>query len=342
MLKVNFRFKLLLSTLLFWMILPWSCFAQDMPFSEITSYDIQNQLHRDAFSFITVGNTQIPIMLMQSEQVITKGVVFIIGDADMALGRTDSLTHMADALPAIGWTTVVLPSFGLSLGSNIQLPPAIAEDTETNTEELATKANAQETTQSDASGAKSSSEDSSEASDNNNTDGLKNNEPNLLLPDSLNSRSQVGGLSEADMVIYSLEIAAYLESAFEHMKNTMGHRIVISQGITAATIIKLVAEGDESTQNIDAIVINNPYWPIRKLNNKVPMIIAQTPVPLLDFISMWDNSWSQQTQKKRKTKAMTELKEVYRQSEVAGQTLNQPQVEYMTRVFKGWISYLGW
>lgn len=338
MLKVNTRFKLLVSTLPFWMILPWSCFAQDMPFSEITSYDIQNQLHSDAFSFITVGNTQIPIMLMQSEQVITKGVVFIIGDADMAIGRTDSLTHMADALPAMGWTTVVLPSFGLILGSNIQLPPPIAEDTETNTEKLAAKANEQEATQSDVSGAKSSSE----ASDNNNTDGLSANEPNLLLPDSLNSRSQLGGLSEAEMIIYALEIAAYLESAFEHMKNTMGHRIVISQGITAATIIKLMAEGDESTKNIDAIVINNPYWPLRKLNNKVPMIIAQTPVPLLDFISMWDNSWSQQTQKQRKTKAMTELKEVYRQSEVTGQTLNQPQVEYMTRVFKGWINYLGW
>jgi hypothetical protein len=312
--KKNTILKLLTLCSILLLITPLRCLAQNMPFSEITRYDIQNQLHSDEFILITVGDKKIPIVVTPSDQVITKGLVFIIGDADMALGRADSITRMARALPALGWTTVTLPSLGLSLGPNIVLPiietdGGNSEDQQTNTEaldvpEIATEVQATEVM---------------------NT-----------------SRAQVGGISEAELLVYSLEIDAYLKSAFDYMRNTMGHRIVISQGITAATIMKLSTDNSDTTQNIDALVINNPYWPKRALNNKIPMIVAQSPIPMLDFIGAWDNSWSQQTQSARKIKAMTELKGVYRQSEVIGQTFDQSQMESMAHLFKGWVTYLGW
>jgi hypothetical protein len=95
-------------------------------------------------------------------------------------------------------------------------------------------------------------------------------------------------------------------------------------------------------QQIDTLVINNPYLPIRKLNNKLPMVIAQTPIPVLDLVSQWDNSWSKQTERKRRIKARTELKEVYRQTDIIGQPLDQIQMQYIARQIKGWTTYLGW
>ncbi len=335
MLKIKKRATFTRLAFLLMLTAPLHGFAQNMSFSEVTRYDMRNQLHEDEFTLISLGDRQVPILIMESEQVITKGVVFIIGDADMAFGRTNSLTQVADALPAIGWATVTMPSLGLSQVSNVVLP--IPENKDEQTENKQAEADVQD----DIPVSNTETETETEAAPA--PDLLESSVSEITSETTIaNSRSQVGGISEADLVIYSLEIAAYLESAFEHMQATMGHRIVISQGITAATIMKLSAEGNEAAKNIDAIIINNPYWPIRKLNNKIPMIVAQTPMPLLDLISAQDNNWSKQTQSKRKTKAMTELKEIYRQSEVVGQTLDQAQMEYIARLLKGWTTYLGW
>ncbi|MFT6703366.1 MAG: hypothetical protein ACJAUM_003250, partial [Pseudomonadales bacterium] len=122
MLKIEKRATFTQFAFLLMLTAPLHCFAQNMSFSEVTRYDMRNQLHEDEFTLISLGDRQVPILIMQSDQVITKGVVFIIGDADIALGRTNSLTQIADALPAIGWTTVTLPSLGLSQVSKVIFP----------------------------------------------------------------------------------------------------------------------------------------------------------------------------------------------------------------------------
>lgn len=298
--------------------------AQSASFSEMTSMDMRNQLHVDEFTLIDVGNNRIPILISTSEQPITKGIVLIIGDADMPLGRQDSLSQIARTLPAIGWTTVVMPSLGLSLGPNIAFP----------IENNAT----QESEQTDNS--TQQNDDLSEATTTPLADGVKDEQ--VIVDEPTNSLSVTSSISEADLVIYSLELEAFIGATLKHMETTMGHRILVSQGMTAATIAKLVADEHATMQQIDALVINNPYWPIRKLNNKIPMVVAQTPIPVLDLISYWDNSWSKQTEKARKIKARTELKEVYRQAEIVGQTFDQVQKDYVARQIQGWTRYLGW
>ena len=126
------------------------------------------------------------------------------------------------------------------------------------------------------------------------------------------------------------------------MKSTLGYRIVVSQGVTAASISKLLSDKSQMLSEIDAAVIHSPYWPLRELNNKIPTIVAQSDTPTLDLVSEWDNAWSQHTQHKRKVKARTELKAIYRQVEVIGQPIDEVQSEYIARTIKGWTSYLGW
>lgn len=285
--------------------------AQTAPFSELTHTDMKNQLHADEFVLVEVGDNTVPIMIYASEQAITKGVVFIMGDADMSFGRKDSLVNIASHLPSIGWTTVVLPSLGLSLGPNIAFP-IIDESDESAPDEPGTELDTE-------------------------LDADTSNEPMRM-----NSLTPALSITEADLTIYAIEVEAYLSASISHMTSTMGHRIIVSQGISAASIVKLIADQTPSMQSIDALVINNPYWPIRELNNKIPMIVAQTPIPLLDLTSHWDNSWSKQTQASRQIRAKTDLKEVYRQSEIIGQSFDEAQMQYVSRHIKGWTSYLGW
>ncbi|MFT6084872.1 MAG: hypothetical protein ACJAWT_000098 [Glaciecola sp.] len=311
--------------------------AQSASFSEIARADMVNQLHRDEFTLINVGDNSLPILISLSEKPITKGIMLIIGDAEMPLGRQDSLTHIANYLPALGWTTVVMPSLGLSFGSNIELPIEGDDNLVAIDKDLLPEAS-----------------DSNVETNANNTpaDGeavavtplerVSKNSISENVTETIESNSIVSAISEADLIIYSQELEAYVAAALTHMKTAMGHRILVSQGITAATIAKLIADGNPLLLEIDTLVINNPYWPIRKLNNKIPMVIAQIPIPVLDLTSQWDNSWSKQTERKRRIKATTELKEVYRQTEIIGQPLDQAQMKYISRQIKGWTTYLGW
>jgi hypothetical protein len=320
--------RLLLGILCLFLAFSFKVYAQSAPFTEMTSVDIKNQMHNDEYTLIEVNGNSMPILISLSQQPITKGVVMIIGDADTHLGKKESLVHIAEALPAFGWTTVVMPSLGLQSGPNIP-PPIVSEDPASEVEvgdELETAGLTNEET------AKATDEPMAQVAD-----------PGLTLQNDVittNSRSIQPAVSEAQLIVYSQEVDAYLDAVMQHMEMTMGHRVVVAQGVTAATIAKLVV--DKPSSNIDTLVINNPYWPIRKLNNKVPMIIAQTPIPVLDITSYWDNNWSKQTESKREISARTGLKEVYRQVEIAGQSFDQRQMEYIARQIKGWTTFLGW
>jgi hypothetical protein len=314
--------------------------AQSVSFTEITSADMINQLHRDEFTLINVGDNSVPVLISLSERPITKGVILIIGDADMPLGRQDSLTHIAEYLPALGWTVVVMPSIGLSFDSNIAFP------IESDDEPVTTDKDAQpEPEISDSNmdeGVNKTPTDVEAEVTISPLEKVSTNPINDKVAQTINSNSMEPVINEAELIIYSQEVEAYIAATLIHMQATMGHRILVTQGITAATIAKLLADGEPSMQQIDTLVINNPYWPIRKLNNKIPMLIAQIPIPVLDLTSHWDNSWSKQTMRTRKIKATTELKEVYRQTEIIGQSLDQAQMKYISRQIKGWTTYLGW
>ncbi len=129
--------------------------------------------------------------------------MLIIGDAEMPLGRQDSLTHIAHYLPALGWTTVVMPSLGLSPGSNIELPVENDDDPVAIDKDLQPEAS-----------------DSNVDTNANNTltDGeavavtplerVSKNSIREKITETISSKSIVTAISEADLVIYSQELEA--------------------------------------------------------------------------------------------------------------------------------------
>ena len=250
--------------------------AQTLSFNNLLSKDIEQGLHQDEYELIEVGDNRLPIFIQRSELAINKGVIFILSDADVPLGKSNSLHHLANILPQAGWTTVLLPSLGLQLGPNIAFPI-----TESDEETEAASSEEEATT------ATESSEQAAEAIE----DNTQTSEAEIR-PKIINGRTFQNSISEAQLVIYATEVEAYLQSGFERMNTTMGHRILLTQGISAATVVKLIADKNPSLQEVDALIVHSPYWPIRELNNRVPSIVAQTPIPLLDLFSEWDNTWS--------------------------------------------------
>jgi hypothetical protein len=301
--------------------------AQTLSFNNLLSKDIEQGLHQDEYELIEVGDNRLPIFIQRSELPINKGLIFILSDADVPLGKSNSLHQLANILPQTGWTTVLLPSLGLQLGPNIAFPMTESdEETESGeTEEAVT------TTETEAQPAEA-------LIDAENVLATEQEETTNVS----NSRTFQTTISEAQLVIYTKEVEAYLQSGFKHMSTTMGHRVVLTQGISAATIVKLVADGNPSFQEVDALIVHSPYWPIRELNKRVPSIVAQTEIPVLDLFSEWDNAWSTQTRRNRQVAVNTELKEVYRQVEIVGQELDASQADYIAKTIKGWTTYLGW
>ncbi|MBF7073869.1 DUF3530 family protein [Glaciecola sp. MH2013] len=315
-LQVIFASFLMLSTLM-----SFSALSQSASFSELAANDIQANLHADEYELIDVSDSQIPIFITHSEQALTKGIIFILGDADTPLGRSDSLHLLAQKMPQYGWTVVSLPSLGLSLGPSIAFP--VMDKEEIKEAVIDASSETETTLEVDAESATALIET-----------------PKVLSPSS--SKRFQEAISEAQLVIYNKEIEAYMSAAFKHMQGTLGHRVIISQGISAASITKLLADQNPIFNEVDAAVIHNPYWPMRKLNLMIPSIVAQTTTPMLDLTSQWDNAWSIQTQKQRKIKARTELKELYRQADIIGQPMDDRQAEYVAKLIKGWTTYLGW
>jgi len=57
--------------------------------------------------------------------------------------------------------------------------------------------------------------------------------------ETIKSNSIVSAISEADLIIYSQELEAYIAATLNQMQTTMGYRILVSQGITAANYCQI-------------------------------------------------------------------------------------------------------
>lgn len=315
--------------------------AQTLSFNDLLAKDIEQGLHQDEYELIEVGDNRLPIFIQRSELPINKGIIFILADADVPLGKSNSLHQLAGIMPRAGWTTVLLPSLGLQLGPNIAFPIAESDDlSEQN--EAAENVN----TATDAANEEATPAEDPEQQNEQNTNEENGQETLDIDTEEVakitNRRTFQTSISEAQLVIFATELEAYLASSFEHMNTTMGHRIVLTQGISAATTLKLIADKNPIFDEADALIVHSPYWPIRELNQRVPSIVAQTDIPVLDLFNEWDNTWSHRTRRARQIAVNTELKEVYRQVEIVGQAPDASQAEYIGKTIKGWTTYLGW
>ena len=135
-------------------------------------------------------------------------------------------------------------------------------------------------------------------------------------------------------------LSLIMQAAQAQARTYPGFVLVIAQGTSAASLSQLYAENKINAP--DALVVISPYWPDRKFNNQLANFLANTPMPVLDIYSQWDNSWSLASTKMRKTAAIRALKMQYRQREIIGVGLVQQPASYVSKEIYGWLSHMGW
>ncbi|WP_124916910.1 DUF3530 family protein [Alteromonas flava] len=151
--------------------------------------------------------------------------------------------------------------------------------------------------------------------------------------------AQVTFTSEA-RTRYGLSLSQRMQGVAELVQTVPGYRLVIARGIAAAGLISLYQQG--ALAEPDSLVITGPFWPNQSFNQQLPVELAQTPFPVLDITSEWDNRWSLQTIDARRKAAVTELKLHYRQRDIVGTVYTEQQYLALAKQIYGWITYLGW
>ena len=167
-------------------------------------------------------------------------------------------------------------------------------------------------------------------------------EPNLVAPlKNIDiSKSAVTMINDQAFTKHEQQLVALLEAAAEKSLEYPGFFLVISKGTSAAWLSKIYAEKTLNTP--DAFVVISPFWPDRKHNQRLPDWIANTPMPVLDLYSGWDNGWAQMTVSQRQIAAIKSLKLQYRQRELLGFNTSLHQSNYISKEIYGWISHMGW
>lgn len=150
------------------------------------------------------------------------------------------------------------------------------------------------------------------------------------------ANTQVETISQQQVQALQQQMQAIANAASQYS----GFFLVISEGTSAAWLTQMYSQQQLATP--DALVAIGSFWPQQQKNQQLPELIANSPMPLLDIISPWDNRWSYATQQSRKIAAEKALKLHYRQRELIGQYRDPQQVAFLAKQIYGWLTYMGW
>ncbi|MFT6269065.1 MAG: hypothetical protein ACJAVV_001885 [Alphaproteobacteria bacterium] len=282
--------------------------------------DLNYHLSSDQLSIIPISingqQIEVPAIKYSARQAIVKGVTILIGEIQ-AQGQVDStLNALAKSLPDWGWHTILITPTQAYLA----LKPPEAE-----TESKATNENTE----------------AGNVDENANTSSLSgDNQPALFPQVDLKSNTLQAPVLEYTHSDYLMFIKALTQGINTRFAQQPGYQVIYANGKSASALIALLSL-PESPQ-IDALIVNNTYWPSTELNRLLPQQLANLPMPVLDLISMSDNSWAKQTSQARATASKVNLKPMYRQREIIGGALSLNQQDYLAKEVVGWTYFLGW
>ncbi len=273
--------------------------------------DIQRGLFADAYQTFEIDEQPIIYVLQENTTAITRGVAVLIADSGIPIVGQEGFAALANELHKIGWVTILLPAPDIGFMPTIEQQAAV-ENEETTTAKIETPIPSEEAVTS----------------------------PSPPILDLDINKSAVTTIKDQAFIKHEQQLVSLLQAAFEKSQEYPGFFLVISKGTSAAWLSKIYAEKTLDTP--DAFVIISPYWPDRKYNQQLPQWIANTPMPVLDLYSSWDNTWAQQTVTPRKVATIKALKLQYRQRELLGFNMHQQHSAYIAKEIYGWISHMGW
>jgi hypothetical protein len=273
--------------------------------------DIQRGLFTDTYQSLDIDGQQIIYVLQENTTAITRGVAVMIADSSIPILGQESFTSLANEMNKIGWVTILIPAPDIGF-IPIIIPEAELKDVQKTTAEIETKnfANTQVTSLS------------------------------ATLLDLDINQSAVTTIDDSAFVKHEQQLVSLLQAVIEKSQEYPGYFLVISKGTSAAWLSKIYAE--KTLDAPDAFVMVSPYWPDRKHNQRLPEWMANTPMPVLDLHSSWDNGWARKTVSRRQIAAVKALKLQYRQRKLLGFTMHQQHSAYIGKEIYGWISHMGW
>ena len=305
--------------------------------------DIQTHMRTDSYATLTLKHADksidIPLIKFASQQALTKGTIVLLSDAQSHKSANQSLYQLAKALPNWGWNTLlVTPQTGYFVE-----PPEVKESTVEDTEdgEQTTESNPDE-----------EATDNNVEDTNNGSDGSEQKAADQTAteqsPENTEPSPQVGiqaiTLQEAELGFTQAEYESFISALLMQINTRFlqqpGYQILVVEGKTASVAIAMLAK--ESTFTLNALILNNPYWPELELNKNIAGQIAKLPMPVLDLVNVSDNHWSTNTRSQRLAQTRINVKPFYRQRELAGGPLVTLPKEYIAKEIVGWTRYLGW
>lgn len=273
--------------------------------------DIQRGLFTDTYQSLDIDGQPIIYVLQENTTAITRGVAVMIADSSIPILGQEGFATLANEMNKIGWVTILIPAPDIGF-IPIIIPEAELKDDQKTTAEIETKNFA-------------------------NTQVTSLGAPLLDLD---TSQSAVTTIDDSAFVKHEQQLVSLLQAVIEKSQEYPGYFLVISKGTSAAWLSKIYAE--KTLDAPDAFVMVSPYWPDRKHNQRLPEWTANTPMPVLDLHSSWDNGWARKTVSRRQIAAVKALKLQYRQRKLLGFTMHQQHSAYIGKEIYGWISHMGW
>ncbi|MGJ8679382.1 DUF3530 family protein [Paraglaciecola sp.] len=280
--------------------------------------DLERSLFPEDYKSMQSGDKQVFYVEHENNTAITRGVAILISDIGTSMVSQQGLAPLAAELNKIGWATVLL--------SAPELP--IEMDT-------AAKEQGEETSETEAVEPASSNEEPPATSPAT-TEGASTDS----TADTIHNKTLVSKLTDAEFDKQQEAFVSLLKVGVNKAGEYPGFYLVIAQGSSAAWITKVFSEFKSNIP--DAFVAVSPFWPDREYNQKLPKIMAKTPMPVLDIYSQSDNSWALQTVKQRELAAIKSLKLLYRQRPLIGANQHTQKSRYLSKEIHGWLSHMGW
>ncbi len=275
-------------------------------------FDFSKQFHEDEYETFLFKNDEQIYFVMDSNTAFRKGTILMLPDT---YGKNLHLAYvkpLANQLADAGWQVILtfLPK------STYDVDEQVASNNDAST----------------------TGDDSSPADNTNDAQASNDNvaSDKELTTVSINPMSGASNFTLAQATSCADKSSSYIKSILSSAKNLGARRIIAAQGMSAYCLLKA------NVSDANGLVLMSPYAPNRELNNELPELIANSPLPVLDLVSDWDSRWALATKKQRKISAIRQIKTHYRQRTIVGTTLSPIQSQYLSKEIYGWLSYLGY
>lgn len=279
--------------------------------------DVERARFADEYERLLAGEREFAVVISESHTPVVRGVAVLMADMGNGPLSFSGVAPIAPHLNDQGWVTMsVAPPYGELYQARSQ--------TDESANESAAEGAQQETTERQAS-------EQEAPADNTQTP---------TPAQSPHARDGHQRFAPEAVEAYEQALMMQMQAIATRSGAYPGFFLVVARGTSAAWLTKLYAENRLPPP--DALITVGAFWADQTLNNRLPELMATTPMPLLDLHSAQDSGWSRFTVEERQIAARKNLKLHYRQRDLVGQLSGEAQYVQLGREIHGWLTSMGW